>query len=131
MTIDYTSPCPWCGRVCECDLVNVGPGFVQAGPYHCEHCNASEIGPYDDTFDPWRPGCLEKPRTDKTRILTEAESKAGWYAPETGHGSSANVIGGRVVGHKAMEQTYRAEFVGNPLWQDADYVSDWWENVRK
>lgn len=130
MKNEWTEPCPWCGRMCECDLVDVGVGFVQAGPYHCEHCNASQIGPFDDKYDPHSAFKQEAPGPN-TRILTAEESKAGWYAPESGHGSSANVIGGRVVGHRAMRDTYKAEFTGNPLYEDKNYVDEWWRKARE
>jgi hypothetical protein len=110
---DYTSPCPYCGTTCNCDLVDVGVGLVQCGPYHCERCGATEIGAYD------KPGA------------TACEQIFGWYGPGRPPGSSANVIGGKVVSHQVMERTYREEFQGNPLWQDKAYVEDWYEKVRK
>jgi hypothetical protein len=29
-----------------------------------------------------------------------------------------------------MEATYKAEFTGNPLWQDKEYVDDWYVRTR-
>lgn len=66
--------CPYCNALCCADFVDVGIGYIQCGPLHCESCRASEIGPHD----------AERP-------LTEAEVKCGWYAPETPAGTSANV----------------------------------------
>lgn len=66
--------CPYCGTLCCADFVDVGVGMVQCGPYHCERCGASEIGPHDD--------CRE---------LTAPEINTGWYEPGTPAGSSANV----------------------------------------
>jgi hypothetical protein len=108
-----TQECPYCKTICDADFVDVGVGYTQCGPYHCVQCGASEIGPYDEA-----------------RPLTEAEDKTGWYAPAAQPGSSANVIGGKVVSHRQMLATYRREFVGNPLWQDESYVGDWFKNLR-
>lgn len=125
-----TEPCPWCGRQCDCDWVDVGVGLVQAGPYHCEHCQASQVGPHDDTFAPNYPESDFNKPGPTTRTLTPVESKAGWYAPESGHGSSANVIDGRIVSHRQALAAYRKEFVGNPLWHDKAYVEQWRADQR-
>ena len=106
--------CPYCGFLCECDEVNVGIGMVQAGPYCCENCGATQIGPYD-----------------KERELTEKEKETGWYFPGSEPGSSANVINGKVVSHKQMMKAYRDEFTDNPLWIDKSYADDWYKNIRK
>ena len=113
----YETPiikCPYCGFECEADFVDVGVGMVQCGPYHCERCYASEIGQYDTPRD-----------------LTDAEELTGWYEPYSPPGSSANVINGKIVGHKKMYETYREEFTNNPLWNDKDYVNFWLENIRE
>lgn len=109
-----TEACPYCGAFCRADFVDIGVGFTQCGPYHCEQCRASEIGPYDE----------ERP-------LTDAEQKFGWYAPNAEPGSSANVIGGRIVSHVQARETYRNEFSNNPLWHDKKYVDDWWAKQRE
>lgn len=109
-----TENCPYCKTVCRADFVDIGVGFQQCGPYHCEACGASEIGPNDD----------ERP-------LTADERAAGWYAPGAEPGSSANVIGGRVVSHVQARAAYRQEFVGNPLHADEKYVAEWWKKLRK
>ena len=70
---------------------------MQAGPFHCEACGASEIGPYD-----------------KARELTEDEKRTGWYAPGAPAGSSANTIGGKIVDHETAKAFYRATY-GTPL----------------
>lgn len=108
-----TADCPYCGAVCTADFVDVGVGFTQCGPYHCDQCGASEIGPYDEKRD-----------------LTAEEKRTGWYAPGAEPGSSANVIGGRVVNYVQMRDTYRREFVGNPLHDAPGYVEKWFKNVR-
>jgi len=30
-----------------------------------------------------------------------------------------------------MLKVYRDEFIGNPLWEDAKYVEDWYTKVRE
>lgn len=108
-----TEKCPYCGYVCRADFVDVGVGFTQCGPFHCDDCGASEIGPYDEERD-----------------LTADEQRTGWYGPGAEPGSSANVIGGRVVSHVQARQAYRDEFIDNPLWGDKKYVDDWWKKLR-
>lgn len=108
-----TEDCPYCGTICRADFVDVGIGFTQCGPYYCQECGASEIGPYDEE-----------------RELTEQEQKTGWYAPGEKPGSSANVVNGKVVSHVQARAAYRREFVGNPKWHDKKYVDDFWKNLR-
>lgn len=109
-----TELCPYCRTVCEADFVDVGVGYQQCGPYHCEGCGASEIGPHDDE-----------------RVLTKTEQDLGRYAPGKPPGSSANVIGGRIVTHTLAAAAYREEFTGNMLWADKAYVERWWKNLRE
>ena len=109
-----TEQCPYCGIRCDADFVDIGVGFTQCGPYHCLACDASEIGPYDEG-----------------RELSEDENRTGWYAPGRSPGSSANVIGGKVVSHQVMRATYRAEFSGNPMWYDRGFVEDWFKKLRE
>lgn len=110
----YTEKCPYCGKECDADWVDVGVGLVQCGPFHCIFCQASQIGPYDDERD-----------------LTDKEKDTGWYEPGAEPGSSANVIDGKIVSHRQMKQTYQNSFEGNPLWHDKEYVKEWWEEIRK
>jgi hypothetical protein len=109
-----TELCPYCKTPCTADFVDIGVGFQQCGPYHCEQCGASEIGPYDEP-----------------RELTGAEKSTGWYAPDPEPGSSANVIGGKVVSHVQMNRAYQEEFVGNPLHDWPGEVERWSEEIRK
>jgi hypothetical protein len=109
-----TKKCPYCATRCRADFVDIGVGMQQCGPYHCDQCGASEIGPYD-----------------KERELTAQEKDAGWYGPASEPGSSANVIGGRIVSHVQARDAYQDEFAGNPLWHDGKYVADWWQDQRK
>jgi len=113
----YNTPlnnCPYCGLECDADFVDVGVGMVQCGPYHCMECGASEIGPHD-----------------KERPLTPEEKKTGWYKPHSEPGSSANVIDGKIVSHNQMEAVYKQEFTHNPLWEDKDYVDEWYKSIRE
>ncbi len=83
--------CPYCGAKCYADWVDIGIGYQQCGPYHCEHCYASEIGPFD-----------------KERPLTEDEEKTGWYGQYTIAGSSANVDkSGKIIRHYEADTLYR------------------------
>ena len=109
-----TEKCPYCGTPCDADFVDIGAGMQQCGPYHCEHCGASEIGSYDDP-----------------RELTSDEKKFGWYASGAEPGSSANVIGGKIVSHQVANRAYRDEFIGNMLHDVPGYVEEWRKRVRK
>ncbi|MBL3821381.1 hypothetical protein RCJ96_06090 [Bacillus sp. BSL6] len=40
-----TKECPYCKEEMEADFVDIGIGMQQCGPYHCQVCGASEIGP--------------------------------------------------------------------------------------
>ncbi|HCF3663708.1 TPA: hypothetical protein NID01_000534 [Pseudomonas aeruginosa] len=106
--------CPYCGATCRADFVDVGVGYVQCGPYHCEVCNASEIGPYD-----------------RERDLTDREKELGWYAPGSEPGSSANVVDGRVVCHQEMRARYRRAFYGNPTYDIPGAVQQWLDETRR
>lgn len=109
-----TSKCPYCGTHCDADWVDVGIGMQQCGPYHCEHCGASEIGAFD-----------------KERQLSEQEKKVGWYGPASEPGSSANVIGGKIVSHRVMDAEYREQFAGNPDYLIPGAVEEWRAEIRR
>lgn len=108
-----TEDCPYCRTKCVADFVDIGVGYTQCGPFHCESCGASEIGPFD-----------------AERALTDDERKIGWYRPGSDPGSSANVIGGNVVSHAEMRDAYASEFTGNPAWEDKEQVEKWWRDIR-
>jgi hypothetical protein len=114
-SIEYTSPCPYCGAPCECDLADVGVGFVQCGPYHCEACEAYEAGPYDDKAE------------DKARI----DQKTGWFPPKSAPGSSANMIGGRLATVEETRVAYHARFAGNPDYHEPGAVDAWFAEQRE
>jgi hypothetical protein len=83
--------CPYCLALCCADFVDIGVGYTQCGPYHCEACGASEIGPYDDP-----------------RPLTKEEEDKGWYAPNSLPGSSANIDEDRrIIRHFEADTLYR------------------------
>lgn len=109
-----TEDCPYCGTVCRADFVDVGVGYTQCGPFHCENCGASEIGPYD-----------------KKRIRSSREVETGWYEPGSEPGSSANVIGGKIVSHREALDAYQSAFTGNPLYEVPGYVDEWWNKQRE
>ena len=108
--------CPYCGELCEADFVDIGVGMQQCGPFHCESCLATQIGPFDD---------------NSARALSDDERQTGWYAPRTPPGSSANVIHGRVVSQYVMRAAYREEFLNNPLYDDKSYVEAWKKKIRE
>jgi hypothetical protein len=56
--------CPYCGSECEAEWVDIGIDIVQAGPFCCPCCEASEIGGFaeDETY-------------------SEQELQTGWYEP--------------------------------------------------
>lgn len=81
--------CPYCQCPdCEADWCDVGVGMVQAGPFHCHLCGASQIGPYDEnTLDP-------------------DEKRTGWFKGRT-TGTSVNTLRGELVpDHKVAEILY-------------------------
>ena len=88
-----TCNCPYCDSVCYADWCDVGCGApgIQCGPYYCENCRASEIGPYDDLSN---------------RTLTEEETKTGWFKPNSELGSSVNKICNTPVDHKTAKRLY-------------------------
>lgn len=116
MAIDYTSPCPYCQTICECDLVDVGVGFVQSGPYHCENCGAVEAGAYDD----------------KPEDLARIDPKTGWFPPSDDPvpGSSANMVGGRLATVAEAKSAYHDRFAGSPDYDVPGRVEDWWAQQR-
>lgn len=114
MDIDYTTLCPYCRAMCECDLVDVGVGFIQAGPYHCGACEAFEAGPYDDSPD------------DLARI----DPKTGWFPPDSRPGLSANMIDGRLATVAETKVAYHARFAGSPDYNEPGAVEEWFAGQR-
>lgn len=84
----------------EADWVDVGVGFVQCGPYHCDCCGASEIGP-------------EREKVEAT--LSDEEKRTNFYRSRIS--PHANTIAGKIVTHRQADAHYRAAFFaehGNP-----------------
>jgi len=83
--------CPYCGTPTCADFVDVGVGFIQCGPYHCNSCGAYQIGPYDKHLE-----------------LTDIENQCGWYLPSTSKKfTSGNVIDNNFVTHDTALNAYR------------------------
>lgn len=80
-------PCPYCGAMCEADFVNIGVGMQQCGPYHCEECGASEIGP------------------EGSEGRSAEEKKTGWYKGGM-ISPHANTVGGVIVDHETAKRLY-------------------------
>ena len=82
----YQETCPYCNTTdCKADWCDVGVGLVQCGPFICQECGASSIGPYD--------------KND----LTEEEKRTGWFRPE--HcGTSTNTCRGVHVDHRTSRR---------------------------
>lgn len=83
--------CPYCGKPCEADWVDVGIGEVQCGPYVCDFCNASEMGP-----EAAEPG-----------FVVPEGSKGGWYPPDGPVSPHANTCEGQIVRHQVAKGLYR------------------------
>jgi len=56
--------CPYCGSASEAEWVDIGIDIVQAGPFSCPSCKASEIGGFapDEHY-------------------SEQEVRTGWHEP--------------------------------------------------
>lgn len=114
----YEEPCPYCGAMCEADWVDVGVGLVQAGPFHCDACYATEAGSYDSEAD-----------------YARRDPKTGWYPPGDPPGSSANMIGGKLATVAETRDAYHARFAPDPVTGTTDYdqpgvVEEWWAGQR-
>lgn len=85
--------CPYCSALCCADFVDIGVGYTQCGPYHCEGCGASEIGPYTSDAG-----------------LSDQERKLGWYRPGSPPDPLANVDDdGRIIRYFEADTLYRAK----------------------
>jgi hypothetical protein len=89
-----TVACPYCGHPeTHAEWVDVGIGSIQCGPYHCEQCEATEIGPHDTAGE-----------------LTEEERRTGWYRPGK-LPPEVSTIGGKLVDHHTALAMYRKGLV--------------------
>lgn len=106
---DDPIPCPYCTSPCHADFVDVGVGMVQCGPYHCEECGASEIGPelqYEEKKDGngHYAGIGEILNRE---MFSDIEIETNWYEPRSGKISPyANTINGVLVDHKTAKAAY-------------------------
>lgn len=94
---DKPLPCPYCQFPMQADFVDVGVGMVQCGPYCCDKCGASQVGPE------------ENPELDAD------EKRTGFYKNRIS--PLANQHDGRVISHRQADALYRAEYFathGNP-----------------
>lgn len=88
----YFDTCPFCKfEQCEADWVHNGVALVQCGPFHCDKCGATEMGPEV---------------RDESR-LTEEERSAGWYKADNASMTCAPTVGGVLVGnHQVAKVLY-------------------------
>ena len=104
-----TMPCPYCQFPMEADWVDVGVGMVQCGPYHCENCNASQIGSESGQYD-------ENGKWQQNELNLDADEKrTGFYKNRIS--PLANQYNGKPISHKQADAIYRAEYFekhGNP-----------------
>ena len=120
-----TRECPYCKSEMEADWVDVGIGMQQCGPYHCESCNASEIGPeLSDWYYKDREGNIIH-LTGKTRYyfwakkkfkfigspvlkpghpFSKTELETGYY--QGGISPYANTVNGILVDHVTAKKAY-------------------------
>lgn len=126
---DFIGTCPYCGNKTEADSVDVGVGHIQCGPYHCESCGASEIGPeWDDWCYKDREGntiytqskrrywgfAKKKyaPKTDYSKRVIKYDAPVTTEELETGYYKGrispyANTVGGQLVDHVTAKDMYR------------------------
>jgi len=81
-----TAPCPYCAESMTADFVDIGVGYTQCGPYHCDSCGASQIGP------------------EGSENATEEERKVGFYRNQIS--PHANTCQGVIVDHKTAKKLY-------------------------
>lgn len=80
-------PCPYCGAMCSADFVDIGVAMQQCGPYYCEECGASEIGP------------------EGSAGRSAIEQETGWYSGGT-ISPYANTVNGVIVDHVTAKLAY-------------------------
>ena len=92
---DYSNKevCPYCGSIMECDTVDIGIGYQQCGPYHCEDCGASEIH-HTDTLE-----------------IDEDEEMTGYYKNRIS--PIANTCCGHLVSHVEVKRLYKNGLLDN------------------
>lgn len=93
--VEPIEKCPFCGTDCHADFVDngFGPYSVQCGPYFCEECGASEMGP-------------EKHENDFEHSVTPEEWQKGWYRGDGKVSPYANTVNGVLVDHVTAKAAY-------------------------
>lgn len=110
--MEFKTECPYCKNICECDTVDVGVGYVQCGPYFCEKCGSSEIGPefYDWVLENREGNPIfinSHPILKKEHPFSEKEIETLWYEPFKNKLSPyANTVGGLLVNHIEAKKAY-------------------------
>ena len=115
--MNYIQPCPYCQFPMECDTVDVGVGYTQCGPYCCDNCGASEIGPerYTDIHEPKTFNVIEVIDNSEKLGLDADEKRTGFYKKRIS--PVANQHNGKVISHKQADILYRQKYFdenGNP-----------------
>lgn len=96
-------PCPYCNCPMDCDSVDIGIGYTQCGPYCCDNCGASEMGPERVHKNYPRPFTREQQIWwDGT---SEEERMTGMYYGGR-HSPHANTINGKLVSHEVAKAAY-------------------------
>ena len=109
--------CPYCQAEMTCDTVDVGVGYVQCGPYCCDSCGASEIGPerYTEITDTKTFKVLDHIDNSEKLGLDPDEKRTGFYKNRIS--PLANQKDGKVISHQEADAIYREEYFkenGNP-----------------
>lgn len=96
----FFDTCPFCKfEQCEADWVHNGVALVQCGPFHCDKCGATEMGPE---------------ARDESK-LTEEERNVGWYKTNNASMTCAPTVGGVLVGdHRVAKVLYDAGLLDPP-----------------
>lgn len=138
-----TEPCPYCKNDMHADFVDVGVGSVQCGPYHCQTCGASEIGPeLDDWYYKDRAGntltltgkrkyydfAKKKLRSGYKTVLrpghpfSEKELETGYYQGKIS--PYANTIGGTPVDIQTAQLAYELGVLDDKPFTSGGYPHD-------
>lgn len=120
-----TKECPYCKEEMEADFVDIGIGMQQCGPYHCQSCGASEIGPelsdwyYKDRegntlyltgkrrFHPWAKRKFKFSGGSVLKLghpFSKTELETGYYQGRVS--PYANTVNGMLVDHVTAKEAY-------------------------
>lgn len=135
--------CPYCKDQMSAEFVDIGVGSVQASPYHCQTCGASEIGPeLQDWYYKDRAGKLllltakrvyipflkQKQRTFEKPILkpghpfAEIELETGYYRAKVS--PYANTIDGNPVDLTVAQAAYELGVLDDKPFTSGGYPND-------